>query len=203
MQAYFMSSARRDDSNGEAQTTDDKNQRGKYAAPREDFTPPEQSEPRMSDRGIKGISGESVVCMAWFRLHAAGAEGTLVILIISKLPTMNLLRCLAREQHDIQLPKIPFTPGPYPSRVLLSRRREVLRAPGQGGSALGTHLGGELFEVLAEEALYLIEGYFVHSVVEVRVAGTGDDVELAVRGGQQGIGGLREVTGVRLLAVHQ
>ena len=74
MQAYFMSSARRDDSNGEAQTTDDRNQRGKYAALREDFTPPGQSEPRMSDRGIKGISGESVVCMAWFRLHAAGGR---------------------------------------------------------------------------------------------------------------------------------
>lgn len=52
--------------------------------------------------------------------------------------------------------------------------------PGRAGARVAHTSGGELFEVLAEEALYLVEGYFVHSVVEVRVAGTGDDVELAV-----------------------
>ena len=48
------------------------------------------------DRGIKGIFGESVVCLARFRLRAADIEDPLVIFDkILKLPTMNLLRSLA------------------------------------------------------------------------------------------------------------
>ena len=40
----------------------------------------EESE-RIEDRGIKGIFGESVACLARYRLHAAGVVDPFVILI--------------------------------------------------------------------------------------------------------------------------
>ena len=61
----------------------------------------------------------------------------------------------------------------------------------------------ELVQILSEESLNLVERDNVQLVIQVGMAGTGDDAQLLIVAGELFIDTLAEITGVRLFSMHQ
>ena len=80
--------------------------------------------------GVNPISGKSVLCHPWCKLHAAETVGLSGVLMkIQGLPIMKTACNLAKDQHDTEFPNLPKIPR-HPPLALSSRAEVKSRRPG-------------------------------------------------------------------------